>query len=144
MNIEHRALRLTDLPWMWYARNYVVRREALQKFPTPWWWLLKWYWTTQRTHRASWIILADGTRVGYCFLTMSGDIGIYIPLKKYQSRGVGTMMVETLIREARHRGLIRVTCGTDMPEWAKKFGFREEGPAVLDHGVWRHPMGMFL
>jgi len=51
-------------------------------------------------------------------------------------KGIGTLLVEACIAEAREIGLARIFCLTYKPEFFGKFGFRLVDKSELPHKVW--------
>jgi predicted GNAT family N-acyltransferase len=84
-------------------------------------------------------VLATRNRepVGTGRLTPDGKIGRLAVLSEFRGRGVGGRILQMLIQEAYHRGLVQVTLHAQLhaQSFYEKHGFRAEGAAFDEAGI---------
>jgi amino-acid N-acetyltransferase len=56
--------------------------------------------------------------------------------KKYQKKGIGTMLVETCLKEAESLGIPTVFCLTYQPAFFEKFGLSQIDKMEMPRKVW--------
>jgi amino-acid N-acetyltransferase len=56
--------------------------------------------------------------------------------EEQKGKGFGTLLVEACLEDARSFGLARVFALTYIPNFFKKFGFREIEKSALPHKIW--------
>ena len=82
----------------------------------------------------------QGELIGACALHVCwenlAEIRSLAVSEKYQSRGVGTQLVEQALSEAGFYGINRVFTLTYQPDYFRRFGFRDIDKSELPHKVW--------
>ena len=82
----------------------------------------------------------QGELIGACALHICwenlAEIRSLAVSEKYQSRGVGTQLVEQALSEAGFYGINRVFTLTYQPDYFRRFGFRDIDKSELPHKVW--------
>lgn len=80
---------------------------------------------------------ADGTPVGTGRLLPDGHIGRMAVRRSQRGRGVGAMLLNRLVEEARRRGHAQVELAAQLHAQAfyAAHGFVTEGPVFLDAGI---------
>ena len=82
----------------------------------------------------------QGELIGACALHICwenlAEIRSLAVSEKYQSRGVGTQLVEQALSEAGSYGINRVFTLTYQPDYFRRFGFRDIDKSELPHKVW--------
>ncbi|MCM8795270.1 MAG: N-acetyltransferase [Candidatus Omnitrophica bacterium] len=90
--------------------------------------------------RDFWVVEEKNKIVGCAALHLSWDklaeIKSLAVIKNRQRRGIGTMLVNTCLEEARELGAKEVFVLTYKPEFFKKFGFRKIKHSFLPHKIW--------
>lgn len=56
--------------------------------------------------------------------------------KEYQKKGIGSLLVKRSLREAKKLGIKRVFVLTYLPDFFKKFGFKEIDKSKLPQKIW--------
>lgn len=84
-------------------------------------------------------VLATRNRepVGTGRLTPAGKIGRMAVLSEVRSRGVGRRILDLLVREASHRGMIQLQLNAQVQAipFYEKAGFTAEGSVFLEAGI---------
>jgi len=82
----------------------------------------------------------QGELIGACALHICwenlAEIRSLAVSEKYQSREVGTQLVEQALSEAGSYGINRVFTLTYQPDYFRRFGFRDIDKSELPHKVW--------
>ena len=82
----------------------------------------------------------QGELIGACALHICwenlAEIRSLAVSEKYQSREVGTQLVEQALSEAGSYGINRVFTLTYQPDYFRRFGFRNIDKSELPHKVW--------
>jgi predicted GNAT family N-acyltransferase len=75
--------------------------------------------------------------VGTGRLTPAGKIGRMAVLSEVRSRGVGRRILDMLVREASHRGMIELHLNAQVQAvpFYEKAGFKAEGAVFLEAGI---------
>lgn len=146
MKVTLTPCRFWCLPLLWYWRNFTVPQRALWRYPSPWWWMLKWYFGEQRKSYLSRLIRVDGRAVGYCCIRANQDLGIYLGVRSMRGldRKVGETSMRLLFAEAKRIGLSRLTAGMAQPAAALRLGFHARSEWIDDDGVQRLPLEIDL
>ncbi len=79
----------------------------------------------------------EGTPIGTARMRPDGKIGRMAVLPAWRRRGVGTALLDALLREADRRGLVEVTLDaqTRALGFYRKRGFAAAGAVFLDAGI---------
>lgn len=84
-------------------------------------------------------VLATRNRepVGTARLTPAGKIGRMAVLSEVRSHGVGRRLLDLLVREASHRGMIQLHLNAQVQAipFYEKAGFKAEGSIFLEAGI---------
>jgi hypothetical protein len=85
---------------------------------------------------------ADGSAVGTGRLLPDGHIGRMAVLKEWRGRGVGAVVLQALIEQARQRGhaSARLNAQTYAAGFYRRFGFDVSGSEFMDAGIPHLPM----
>jgi amino-acid N-acetyltransferase len=90
--------------------------------------------------RDFWVVEANGRLVGCCALHISweelAEIKSLAVVKTKQSKGLGSQLVMTCLKEAEELGVKKVFVLTYNPGFFKKFGFRRIQNSGLPHKIW--------
>lgn len=80
---------------------------------------------------------ADGAPIGTGRLTPDGHIGRMAVLEQWRGRGVGSRLLEILMKAARERGdtVCRLHAQTHALDFYTRYGFRTEGGEFMDAGI---------
>lgn len=80
---------------------------------------------------------ADGTPVGTARLLPDGHIGRMAVLAPYRNQGVGTLLLESLITQARQYGLVQVFLNAQLQAvpFYQCLGFQAVGDVFDDAGI---------
>ena len=80
---------------------------------------------------------ADGTAVGTGRLLPDGHIGRMAVLKDWRGKGVGALLLQSLIERARQRGdaSVRLNAQTYVTEFYRRFGFDVSGAEFMEAGI---------
>lgn len=75
--------------------------------------------------------------IGTARLLPDGSIGRLAVLKEWRRKGVGSALLQWVLREARNRQIHQVVMNaqTSATEFYIRFGFRTEGKEFLDAGI---------
>jgi len=65
-----------------------------------------------------------------------GEVRSLVVADEYERRGLGRLMVQRIVAEARQIGLRRLMALTYVPEFFHKLGFRTVGTDTLPEKVW--------
>ncbi len=82
---------------------------------------------------------ADGNAVGTGRLLPDGHIGRMAVLKAWRGKGVGGLLLQALIDQARKRGhaSVRLNAQVDVIGFYRRYGFEASGPEFKEAGI-RH------
>jgi predicted GNAT family N-acyltransferase len=85
---------------------------------------------------------ADGSAVATGRLLPDGHIGRMAVLKEWRGRGVGAVVLQALIEQARQRGhaSVRLNAQTYAAGFYRRFGFDVSGSEFMDAGIPHLPM----
>lgn len=87
------------------------------------------------------IACVDGQPVGtgglHIIWSDLAEIRALAVVPEYQKMGIGTGLVETLVKEAKSLGIKRVFALTYAPGFFAKCGFREISKEAMPHKVWK-------
>jgi predicted GNAT family N-acyltransferase len=83
------------------------------------------------------LAFSDDLAVGTARLLPDGHIGRMAVLREWRGRGVGTLMLESLIDRARQLGhsQVMLSAQTHAVSFYRKHGFVEEGAEYMDAGI---------
>ena len=79
----------------------------------------------------------DGRAVGTGRLLPDGHIGRMAVLKEWRGKGVGALLLQTLVEQARSRGhaTARLNAQTQAAGFYRRFGFEVSGPEFMEAGI---------
>lgn len=79
----------------------------------------------------------DGTAVATARCTVEGQIGRMAVLPTFRNRGIGGILLRTLVHRAAARGITKVYLNAQVPalRFYSHYGFVATGPRFMDHGV---------
>jgi predicted GNAT family N-acyltransferase len=84
-------------------------------------------------------VLATQNRepVGTGRLTPAGKIGRLAVLSEFRGRGIGARLLDMLVHEARHRGMVELSlhAQTAAVSFYEKSGFAVQGPVFVEAGI---------
>ena len=90
--------------------------------------------------REFWVCEEEGKRIGCASLHIVwedlAEIKSLAVKKDYRGRGIGTLLVEACLREAKELGVKKVFVLTYAQEFFSKFSFEEVEKSKLPHKVW--------
>lgn len=88
--------------------------------------------------------LPDGSIVATARLLADGRIGRMAVLADYRGRGIGSALMDHLLRAARRKGLARVNLYAQCRAvpFYERFGFAVEGEIFVDAGIDHQAMGL--
>lgn len=80
---------------------------------------------------------ADGAAVGTGRLLPDGHIGRMAVLKEWRGKGVGALLLQALMEQARKRGHVRarLNAQTYAVGFYRRYGFEVAGPEFMDAGI---------
>jgi predicted GNAT family N-acyltransferase len=83
------------------------------------------------------IALEEGRAVGTARLLPDGHIGRMAVLKEWRSRGIGSLLLHSLVQKARERGDRQVVLSAQVHAvpFYRAHGFRAEGPVYEEAGI---------
>jgi predicted GNAT family N-acyltransferase len=84
----------------------------------------------------------DGQAVGTGRLLPDGHIGRIAVLKEWREKGVGALLLRTLVERARQRGhaWARLNAQTYAAGFYRGYGFKVSGPEFVEAGIPHVPM----
>jgi predicted GNAT family N-acyltransferase len=84
----------------------------------------------------------DGSVVGTGRLLPDGHVGRMAVLKPWRRKGVGALLLQALVDEARARGdgVARLNAQTSAAGFYRRYGFEVEGPEFMEAGIPHVPM----
>lgn len=86
------------------------------------------------------VAVEDGNVIGVCGLSICwedlAEIRSLAVEEGFRSRGIGTRLVESCLKEARELGIKRVFALTNAPNFFLKLGFKEIQKEELPHKIW--------
>jgi predicted GNAT family N-acyltransferase len=82
-------------------------------------------------------VTRGGEAIGTARLTADGHIGRMAVRRPWRGQGVGSALLEAMMRAARRQGLDRVVLHAQLHarDFYARFGFRAEGGEFLDAGI---------
>jgi len=85
---------------------------------------------------------ADDLAVGTGRLLPDGHIGRMSVLKEWRGKGVGGLLLQALLEQARLRRhtRARLNAQTDAAGFYRRYGFEVEGPEFMEAGITHVPM----
>jgi predicted GNAT family N-acyltransferase len=85
---------------------------------------------------------ADGSAVATGRLLPDGHIGRMAVLKEWRGKGVGALVLQALVEQARHRGhaSARLNAQIYAAGFYRRFGFEAVGPEFIEAGIAHVPM----
>jgi len=85
---------------------------------------------------------ADGSAVATGRLLPDGHIGRMAVLKQWRGQGVGALVLQALVEQARHRGhaSVRLNAQTYAAGFYRRFGFEVSGAGFIEAGIPHVPM----
>lgn len=85
---------------------------------------------------------ADGIALGTGRLLPDGHVGRMAVLKEWRGRGVGALLLRTLVERARVRGdaAVRLNAQTTAAGFYRRYGFEVYGPEFVEAGIAHVPM----
>ena len=80
---------------------------------------------------------ADGTIVGTGRLLPDGHVGRMAVLKDWRGRGVGALLLQALVEQARNRGHanVRLNAQADATGFYRRYGFEACGSEFMEAGI---------
>lgn len=92
------------------------------------------------THLIAWT--EDGTAAGTVRLLPDGRIGRMAVVRAWRGRGIGTVLLQTLLELARREGFAELHLHAQVPAIAfyRRFGFRADGPVFEEAGIAHQAM----
>ena len=92
------------------------------------------------------LIDVQGNAIGTGRILDDGHIGRIAVLKNYRSRGVGALILKTIIAEAKKCDFKCVYLGSQLPAvgFYKKLGFKTRGEVFIDAGLEHIEMELLL
>ncbi len=80
---------------------------------------------------------ADGSVLGTGRLLPDGHIGRMAVLKEWRGQGVGALLLQALVEQARRRGhaRARLNAQTHAAGFYRRFGFEVSGPEFIEAGI---------
>jgi len=91
------------------------------------------FFVLEDNHRDNRIYGVSGLRI--CWEDLA-EIKSLAVMEERKGKGFGTRLVEACLEDARSFGLARVFALTYIPDFFKKFGFREIEKSSLPHKIW--------
>jgi predicted GNAT family N-acyltransferase len=87
-------------------------------------------------------LTADGQAIGTGRLLPDGHIGRLAVLKAWRAQGVGALLLQALIEQARQRGheRVRLNAQTYAAGFYEAYGFEVSGPEFVEAGIPHVPM----
>ena len=84
----------------------------------------------------------DGAAVGTGRLLLDGHIGRMAVLKEWRGMGVGALLLQALVEQARSRGhaVVRLNAQIQATGFYRRFGFDVSGPEFMEAGIPHLPM----
>ena len=85
---------------------------------------------------------ADGSAVGTGRLLPDGHIGRMAVLKEWRGKGVGALLLQTLVAHARQRrhASVRLNAQSYAAGFYRRYGFEVSGPEFMDADIPHVPM----
>jgi hypothetical protein len=85
---------------------------------------------------------ADGSAVGTGRLLPDGHIGRMAVLKEWRAKGVGALLLQALVEQARRRRHAQVCLNaqTYAAGFYRRYGFEVSGPEFMEAGIAHVPM----
>jgi predicted GNAT family N-acyltransferase len=85
---------------------------------------------------------ADGSLVGTGRLLPDGHIGRMAVLKEWRGRGVGALLLQALMEQARQRrhARVRLNAQAYAAGFYRRYGFEVAGPEFMEAGIAHVPM----
>ncbi len=85
---------------------------------------------------------ADDVAVGTGRLLPDGHIGRMAVLKEWRAKGVGALLLQALMAQARerHHARVRLNAQTYAAGFYRRYGFEVSGPEFMDAGIPHVPM----
>ena len=85
---------------------------------------------------------ADGSAVGTGRLLPDGHIGRMAVLKEWRGKGVGAVLLQALIEQARQRrhASVRLNAQAYAAEFYRRYGFEVSGSEFMEAGIPHVPM----
>ena len=85
---------------------------------------------------------ANGAAVGTGRLLPDGHIGRMAVLREYRGKGVGALLLQALVEQARRRGhaFARLNAQIQAAGFYRRFGFDIAGPEFMEAGIPHVPM----
>ncbi len=85
---------------------------------------------------------ADGSAVGTGRLLPDGHIGRMAVLMEWRGKGVGALLLQALMEQARQRRhtRVRLNAQTYAAGFYRRYGFEVSGPEFMDAGIPHVPM----
>jgi len=85
---------------------------------------------------------ADGSTVGTGRLLPDGHIGRMAVLREWRGKGVGALLLQAVVDQARRRGhaAARLNAQTHAAGFYRRFGFEVSGPEFMEAGIPHVPM----
>ena len=79
----------------------------------------------------------DGAAVGTGRLLPDGHIGRMAVLKEWRGKGVGALLLQALVDQARTRGhaAARLNAQIHAAGFYRRYGFEDEGPEFMEAGI---------
>ncbi|MFA5914416.1 MAG: GNAT family N-acetyltransferase [Burkholderiales bacterium] len=80
---------------------------------------------------------ADGAAVGTGRLLPDGHVGRMAVLKEYRGKGVGALLLQALVEQARSRGhaFVRLNAQIQASGFYRRYGFDVAGPGFMEAGI---------
>ena len=91
--------------------------------------------------RDFWVFQENKKIIGCCGLHVIGwnnlaEIKSLAVLKTKQKKGIGRLLVESCLREAKDLKIKKVFALTYIPDFFKRFGFKKISKSKLPHKIW--------
>jgi predicted GNAT family N-acyltransferase len=92
-----------------------------------------WHWLAEA---------ADGSPIGTARLLPTGQVGRMAVLPAWRRRGVGTALLQTVLRDAAARGVggLWLNAQCSAAGFYERAGFRAEGPVFTEAGIAHRSM----
>jgi predicted GNAT family N-acyltransferase len=92
-----------------------------------------WHWLAEA---------ADGSPIGTARLLPTGQVGRMAVLPAWRRRGVGTALLQTVLRDATARGVggLWLNAQCSAAGFYERAGFRAEGPVFTEAGIAHRSM----